>query len=86
MSSALASKTETKWKNENLKTTLEVSNEVTAEFPEAKEFIEERLEQKCGKKNISVKEVIYIFPSLEAELVKKNIFYFVVLGFKAETF
>ena len=60
-----------------LKITSEVLNEVTAEFPETKEFIEERLEQKCAEENISVEEVIYIFTS---------IFYFVVLGFQAETF
>ena len=30
--------------------TLEELNEVTAEFPETKEFIEERLEQKFSKK------------------------------------
>ena len=53
-----------KWK---LKITSEVLNEVTAAFPETKEFIEERLEQKCLKENISVEEVIYIFTSLEVK-------------------
>ena len=53
-----------KWK---LKITLEVLNEVKVEFPETKKFIEERLEQKCAKENISVEEVIYIFTSLEAK-------------------
>ena len=70
-----------------LKITLEVLNEVIAEFPETKEFIAERLEQKCAKENISVEEVIFIFASLKTMTQRrKNIFYFVVLGFKAETF
>ena len=43
-----------------LKITLEVLNEVTAEFPETKEFIEKCLDQKCLKEKISVEEVIYI--------------------------
>ena len=47
--------------------TLEVLNEVKTEFPKTKEFIEERLEQKCLKENISVEEVIYIFTSLGAK-------------------
>ena len=50
-----------------LKITLEVLNEVTAEFPETIEFMEKRLEQKCLKEKISVEEVIYIFTSLEAK-------------------
>ena len=40
---------------------------LTAEFPETKEFIEERLEQKSLIKKMSVEEVIYIFTSLEAK-------------------
>ena len=39
---------------QKLKITLEVLNEFTAEFPETKEFIEERLDQKCLKEKISV--------------------------------
>ena len=53
-----------KWK---LKITSEVLNEVTAAFPETKEFIEERLEQKCLKEKISLEEVIFIFTSIEAK-------------------
>ena len=75
MSSALEN---IKWK---LKITLEVLNGVTAEFPETKEFIEERLEQKCAKENISVEEVTYIFGSLEAELQQKKHFLFYSLRF-----
>ena len=61
-SSALASKTQhQKWINE------EVLNEVKAQFPETKEFIEKRLEQECSKENISVEEVIFLFTSLEAK-------------------
>ena len=42
-------------------------DEVTAEFPETKEFIEEHQEQKCLKDNVSVEEVIYLFTSLEVK-------------------
>ena len=41
-----------------LKITIAVLNEVSLEFPETKQFIEEHLEQKCLKENISVEEVI----------------------------
>ena len=50
-----------------LKITLEVLNEVTAEFSETKEFKDEPLEQKCANKKISVEEVIFIFTSLEVK-------------------
>ena len=39
---------------QRLKITLKVLNEVKVQFPETKEFIEERLEQKCLKENVSV--------------------------------
>ena len=69
MSSALARKNRNnnKMEKRKLKITLKVLNEVIAEFPETKEFIEERLEQKCLKEKISVEDVIYIFTSLEAK-------------------
>lgn len=52
-----------------------------------KHFIEEHLEQKCIKEDISVKETIYLFlPSLEAKSQGSKYFYFVVLHFKAEIF
>ena len=57
-----------------LKISLEVLNEVTAEFPEIKEFIEELLEQKCLKENMSVEEVIYLFASLGAKSTEKTFF------------
>ena len=58
-----------------LKISLEVLNNVTAEFPETKEFIEEHLEQKYLKENISVDEVIFLFTSLEAKSqCRKNCF------------
>ena len=44
-----------------LNTAIEVLLEVSVEFPDTKEFIEERVEQKCLKENISVEEVIYLF-------------------------
>ena len=37
-----------------LKITLEVWNEVTAEYPETKKIKEEHLEQKSAKENISM--------------------------------
>ena len=69
MSSALARKNRNnnKMEKRKLKITLKVLTEVIAEFPETKEFIEERLEQKCLKEKISVEDVIYIFTSLEAK-------------------
>lgn len=51
-----------------LNTAIEVLHEVSVEFPDTKEFIEERVEQKCLKENISVEEVIYLFlTSLKAK-------------------
>ena len=38
---------------------IEVLNKVSVEFPNTKEFIEERLEQQDLKENISVEQVIY---------------------------
>ena len=60
--SALASKTETKKieKREH-KITLEVLNEVSVEFPETKQFIEEHLEQECLKKYISKRGSLFSF-------------------------
>ena len=55
--------------------TIEVLNEVAAELPETKEFIEERLEQKCLKENISVDEVIFLFTSLEAKSYCRKTFF-----------
>ena len=46
---------------------LKALSEVKAQFPETKEFIEERLEQKCLKENMSKEEVIFLFTSLEAK-------------------
>ena len=46
-------------KKRKLKITLEVLHEVSIEFPETKPFIEEHLEQKYLKENISSEEVIY---------------------------
>ena len=67
---------------------LEVLNEVSVKFQETKKFIEEHLEQKCLKENISLEEVIYFsfYKPRSKELAQKNVFYCLVLGFKAETF
>ena len=56
-----------KMEKQKLKITLEILHEVSVEFPETKEFIEEHLEQKCLKENISVEVVIYFFTSLVAK-------------------
>ena len=50
MSSALVSK--------NKK---QVLHEVSVEFPEAKEFIDQKLEEKRSKENKSIEKVIYLF-------------------------
>ena len=52
---------------------------------QTKEFIDKRLEEECSKENMSVEEGGF-FTYLEAKSYHKNIFYFVVLGFKAEMF
>ena len=63
-SSALESKaqhTTTKMDKRTIKIAIKVLDEVKAQFPETKEFIEDRLEQECSKENISVEEVIFLF-------------------------
>ena len=66
--------------------TLKVLNKVKVQFPETREFTEDRLEQECLEENISVEEVIFLFTSLEEKkLAQKNIFYFIALGFKTES-
>ena len=58
--SALAIKIETtKMEKRKLDIVMQTPNEVSAEFQETKQFIEEHLEQRCLKENISVKDVIY---------------------------
>ena len=48
---------------------MEVLHEVSVTFTETKEFIDEKLEQKCSKENISVKEVIcFSLTRLEANI------------------
>ena len=65
--------------------TLKVLKEVTFEFPQNYEFIEDCVEQECLKENMPVEEVIF-FTSLEAKSSFKNFFHFMVLGFKAKRF
>ena len=38
---------------------MQVLQEVSVTFPETKDFINEKLEQKCVNGNISVEEIIY---------------------------
>ena len=40
---------------------IEILQAVSVEFPHTQGFIEEHLEQKCQKENISSEEVIYFF-------------------------
>ena len=66
---------------------MKVLNEVKKRFSETKEFIKDCMEQECRKENLSVDEVIFFFNMpTSKKLAQRNIFYFVVLGFKAETF
>ena len=71
-----------------IKITMKVLEEIKNDFPEATEFIDDCLEQECSKENMTVEEVIFLFTCLGAKkyLAQRNISYFVVLGFKAETF
>ena len=59
--------TKNKMEKRKLPITLKVLHEVKVQIPQTKEFIEERLEHKCLKENISVEEVIFLFKSLEAK-------------------
>ena len=50
------------WKKRKLNIALQVSQEVFDTFPEMKDFMGEKLEQKCGNKNKSLECVnIYLF-------------------------
>ena len=81
ISSALGSKTEaTKMEKTKIIIAMEVLNKVLVEFPKTKEFINEKLEQKYSKDNISLKEVISF--SLTSQV---NTFYCAVSGFSKET-
>ena len=50
-----------------IKTTTKVLDPVKVQFPKAKEFIDECLEQESSKENISVEEVFFLFTCLEAK-------------------
>ena len=60
---------------QKLKITLEVLKKVTVEFPQFKEFIEQRLEQEYLKENISVEKVIFLFTRLEVKSWRKKTFF-----------
>ena len=57
---------------EKLCITLEVLNAVSIEFLETKQFIDEYLEQKCLKENISVEEVEKVIYFALTNLAAKN--------------
>ena len=50
-----------------LKITLKVLNGAKQEYPAAKKYIEDLLEEECSKENISVDEVIFLFTYREAK-------------------
>ena len=60
---------------QKLKITLEVLKKVTVEFPQFKEFIEQRLEQEYLKENISVEKVIFLFTRLEIKSWRRKTFF-----------
>ena len=60
---------------QKLKITLEVLKKVTVEFPQFKEFIEQRLEQEYLKENISVEKVIFLFTRLEVKSWRRKTFF-----------
>ena len=60
---------------QKFKITLEVLKEVTAEFQQFKEFIEQRLEQEYLKGNMSVEEVIFVFTRLEVKTWRRKTFF-----------
>ena len=67
---------------------IKVLEEIKNEFPETAEFIDDCLEQECSKENTTIEEVIFFFFCMprSKKFAQRNIFYFVVLSFKAETF
>ena len=60
--------------------------EINNDFPETAEFIDDRLEQDCSGENITVEEVFSFYMPKIKKLAQRNIFYLIVLGFRAETF
>ena len=54
-------------KQRRVKIISRVLDAVKLNFPETTQFIQDCLEQKCSKENISVDEVIFLFTSLEAK-------------------
>ena len=52
--------TATKMDKRRIKMVIKVLEEVKAQFPETKEFIDERVEQECSKENILVEDVIFL--------------------------
>ena len=73
-----------------VKAILRILDGAKLNFPETIQFNEDCLEQERSKENITVEEVIFFFfffkKTGSKKLVQKNIFYFVVLGFKVERF
>ena len=55
---------------------LNVLNEVKAQFPKTKEFIEESLEQECSKENISMKKIIFFLHALKQKVSSAKCFSF----------
>ena len=62
--SALVSK-----KLEKLKTNilLEIMNDIINEYPDTRDFIQQKLIEKCNREGISINKVFFLFASLEAK-------------------
>ena len=58
--------THNKMDKQRLRVALKVLDEVKVQFPEAKQFIEDAIEQECLKENISADGVIF-FTGLEVK-------------------
>ena len=60
-----------------LRVALKVLEELKVRFSEAKQFIDDTMEEECQKEKISADEVIFYKPSSK-ELAQKNFFCFAV--------
>ena len=67
-SSALArNATHNRMHKRRVKIAMKVLDQVKTQLPEAKQFIDDCVEQECSKENISVDEVIFHFTYQEAK-------------------
>ena len=87
-SSALArNTTHSRIDKPRVKINLKILDDIKAEFRGTKKYIEKRLEEECSKENISMDEVIFFLHTRKQRVsTEKNLFYFVMLYFKAGMF